>query len=80
MEEWKKAAMPCPFCGGSDLEIKEDGIWTGSIEEYRVQVVCKSCGAAGPRKKWLHDDMMKSLRGPSYYHEVAVIEWNKAKR
>lgn len=39
---------PCPFCGGEELTVIQEGTVLCSADPARVSVACCDCGARGP--------------------------------
>lgn len=39
--------LPCPFCGGEDLEVKTDSNMYGRVGIIRAAVMCNTCRAQG---------------------------------
>lgn len=60
--EQEHALLPCPFCGGANIEIQTS---TPDREDTPTHLMCADCGAAGP---WSYE------RGGSY--TVAAAFWN----
>jgi len=46
--EQKKIVLPCPFCGGSDLQ---RSIWVDESGEYDA-IECAFCLGAAPARIW----------------------------
>lgn len=38
--------LPCPFCGGTDLKVREEG--SCAVAARSCYVACTTCGAGGP--------------------------------
>jgi len=61
--------QPCPFCGGSKLQLHENPPMDGS-DEYAANVQCRTTGCCA-RTYWSHSRTARGAR------RAAVRRWNR---
>lgn len=58
-----KNALPCPFCGNSELDLEEGGVDYHDDDHYESWIVVCKCGVKSPHE--------------FYSQEQAIAFWNK---
>jgi Lar family restriction alleviation protein len=67
-----KTLLPCPFCGGEDLEDDYGALTTSSmgIDYQSGNIGCKSCHAEGPFVSAIGDET-------DILRDLVIKMWNK---
>ena len=71
--EQERALLPCPFCGGANIEIQ---ISTPDREGVPTNLMCSDCGASGP---WEYEQGNSHAKADDAWNRRAALQSQKPK-